>query len=96
MKKAISLALSCAAITSWAPGAGAAEAKERFGNWQVQTLTDKMDDSTRGIALLRSSSAPTVLMLVKCDYAGDGVYIQFSGPVLGERMGARRGRLCTD
>lgn len=73
-----------AAAAVWGTAAHATNVKERFVDWEVEELVDKMDDTTRGIAIARSVGTPRAALLVKCDSVGDGMYVQVLGPYQGE------------
>lgn len=68
----------------------AAEVKEKYGAWEVTEMVNKMDDTKRGIAAAKSLDGRPVYVIVKCDEAGHGVYIQFHGAFQGETRGRTR------
>ncbi|MFY3603296.1 hypothetical protein ACOTHZ_11260 [Achromobacter xylosoxidans] len=83
LKNVLRAAVSAGAAAVLGAGAHAASATERLGDWEVEEMVDKMDDTTRGVAVARSVGSPETALVIKCDAAGDGVYVHLVGPYQG-------------
>lgn len=63
------------AVWAFATAASASESAVKVGNWEVITIQDPIDDSTRAVAILSGEGGS---LAIKCDKPGqDSLYVQF-------------------
>lgn len=84
MKKELLQGVIYGVAAIWAASTQAADGKERFTDWEVEVVVDKLDDATRGIAVARSIGTPKAALVIKCDAEGEGIYAHIVGPYQGE------------